>query len=108
MVKCPVCEKGNLKKEIIEESMFGIALGKFPADVCTYCKESFTDSETTKSIEDIAKKKGIWGLSSKTKITKTGNSLAVRIPKKITDYLKIKNGNEAYVHPDGKRIIVEI
>jgi len=51
--------------------------------------------------------KGIWGLSSVTKITKTGNSLAVRIPKKIADYLKLKNGKEAYVHPENNKLIVE-
>ena len=61
----------------------------------------------TKKIEQVAKKKGIWDLSAVTKITKTGNSLAVRIPKKIVDYLNLKNGEEAYVHPEGNKLVVE-
>lgn len=56
---CPICEKGKLKKGIIEEYMFGIYLGKFPADVCTGCNESFTDANTTKKIEESVRKKKI-------------------------------------------------
>jgi YgiT-type zinc finger domain-containing protein len=106
-MKCPVCEKGTLKKGRIKENMFGVYLGEFPADICTKCGESFTDSKTTKMIEDAAKKKGIWGLGATTRITKTGNSLAVRIPKKIADYLKLQNGKEAYVHPENNRLVIE-
>ena len=107
-MKCPICEKGILKKGKIKEYMFGIYLGEFPAEICTKCNESFTDSETMKSIEEIAKKKGIWGLEKKTKITKTGNSLAIRIPKEIADFLKFKEGEEAYIHPENHRLIVEL
>lgn len=106
-MKCPICEKGILKKGRIKEYMFGVYLGEFPADICSNCKESFTDSITTKEIEEVAKKKGIWGLGASTKITKTGNSLAVRIPKKIADYLKLENGKEAYVHPEDHKLIIE-
>jgi len=106
-MKCPICEKGILKKGKIKETMFGVYLGEFPAEICSKCNESFTDSNTTKKIEEIAKKKGIWGLGAITKITKTGNSLAVRIPKKIAEYLKLKDGKEAYVHPEKDKLIVE-
>ncbi len=106
-MKCPICQKGTLKKENIKEHMFGIYLGEFKAEVCTACGESFTDSTTTKKIEDAAKQKGIWGLGSTTKITKTGNSLAARIPKKIVDYLKLKDGEEVYIHPQDNKIIIE-
>lgn len=106
-MNCPICEKGILKKKKIKEYMFGVYLGEFPADVCSKCNESFTSSEITKKIEKVAKEKGIWGLSAITKITKTGNSLAVRIPKKIVDFLNLKNGDEAFVYPDKNRLIVE-
>ena len=101
-----MCEKGVLKKSKVRESMFGIYLGIFPAEICNKCGESFTDSATTKKIEAIAKKKGIWGLGTITKITKTGNSLAVRIPKKVATYLKLKNGKEAYIHPENNKLII--
>ena len=106
-MKCPVCEKGTLKKGKIKEIMFGLYLGEFPAEICSKCSESFTDEKTTRAIEEAAKKKGIWGLGKKTKITKTGNSLAVRIPKEIANFLKLKEGNDAYIHPDKDKLIIE-
>src|SRR3989338_2965196 len=106
-MECPICEKGILKKGTIKEYMFGVYLGEFPAEICSKCGESFTDSDTTKKIEEAAKKKGIWGLSATTKITKTGNSLAIRIPKKLAVYLNLKNGEEAYIHPDSNKLIIE-
>ncbi len=48
------------------------------------------------------------GLGTTTKITKTGGSLTIRIPKKIADYLKLKEGKEAYVHPEDHKLIIEI
>lgn len=103
---CPIC-KGKLKNQKIKEEMFGVFLGEFPALVCIKCDESFTDEKTTKEIEAAAKKKGVWGLGKKTKITKTGNSLAVRIPKEIVDYLHLKEGKEAYIHPENHSLIVD-
>lgn len=79
MTKCPLCEKGELKKGKIKETMFGVFLGEFQVEICSSCNESFTDEETTRQIQELAKKKGLWGLGLKTKVTKTGNSLAVRI-----------------------------
>ena len=87
--------------------MFGVYLGEFPAEVCSNCNESYTNSAITKEIESIARKKGLWGLGATTKITKTGNSLAVRIPKKIVDYLNLKNGKKAYLHPEKDKLIIE-
>ena len=107
LLGCPICEKGELRKGKIKEHMFGVYLGEFPADICNKCNESFTDSETTIKIEEAARKNGIWGIGKKTKITRTGNSLAVRIPKEIVRYLKLEEGKEAYIHPDGKKLVIE-
>jgi hypothetical protein len=57
-MKCPICEQGTLKKGMVKEYISGVYLGKFPAEICTKCRESFTDSKTTKKIEETAKKKG--------------------------------------------------
>ncbi len=107
MTKCPLCEKGELKKGKIKETMFGIFLGEFPAEICSSCSESFTDEETTRQIQELAKKKGLWGLGVKTKVTKTGNSLAVRIPQKLAKFLKLREGEETYIHPDKNKLIIE-
>ena len=106
-MKCPICEKGILKKTKVKEHLFGVYLGEFPAEVCNSCGESFTTPEITQKIEKSAKEKGIWEMGMKTKITRTGNSLAVRIPKKIVDYLKLREGEEAYVHPEKNTIVIE-
>ena len=49
----------------------------------------------------------MFGLGKKTKITKTGNSLAIRIPKEIANFLKLKDGKEAYMHPEKNKLIIE-
>ena len=107
MKTCPICEKGKLKKDKIKEYLFGEYLGEFEAEVCTNCGESFTSSDVTIKIEETAKKKGVWGLGTTTKVTKTGNSLAVRIPKKIAKYLKLIDGKEAYIHPEKNKLVIE-
>lgn len=107
-MNCPICEKGVLKKSKIKEYMFGVYLGEFPAEVCNKCKESFTDEKTTKLIELSAKDKGIWGLGKETKFTKTGNSVAIRIPKDIVKYFDLKNDKKAYMHPEGNKLIIEM
>ncbi len=71
-MKCPMCEKGSLQPRKITERMFGVALGEFPAEVCSSCEESFTDEGTTRQIQAAAKKKGLWELGAKTKITSGG------------------------------------
>jgi hypothetical protein len=107
MTTCPVCEKGKLKKRTINELMFGVSLGRFPAEICTACGESFTNEETTRKIEAVAKEKGLWGLGSKGKITRSGNSLAIRIPKRVADFLGLKEGKETYIHPDQEKLVIE-
>src|SRR3989344_6942544 len=107
MIRCPICEKGKLIKVIKKHVLFGVDLGVYPGEKCTSCGEVFTDSSAMEKIEAIAKKKGIWGLSARTKITKTGNSLAVRIPKRIADYLKLKDGKEAHVHPEDHKLVIQ-
>lgn len=105
-MQCPMCS-GTLKSGKLREVMFGVDLGEFPAEICTKCGESFTDEATTALIKAAAKRKGVWGLGRKAKVTKTGNSIAVRIPKEIAGYLKLKPGTETYIHPEGKNLVIE-
>ncbi len=104
---CLVCEKGTLQPQIIRERMHGVDLGEYPAEVCTFCKESFTDEKTSRAIERAAKEKGIWGWGRTTNITRTGNSLAVRIPKALADHLGIKEGTPAHIYQHKNKIIIE-
>jgi len=105
-MKCPICN-GNLKKEKIKEEQLGVYLGEYEGLVCKSCGESFFDSKTTEKIIEKSKEKGIFGIEAKTKISKSGNSLSVRIPKKIADFLKLKEGKEVRIHPSENKIIIE-
>lgn len=59
-------------------------------------------------MEQRAKKMGIWGLEQRTKIAMVGNSLAVRIPKRLADFLGLRRGTEVSVHPIGRdKLMVE-
>jgi hypothetical protein len=109
MTKCPVCDKGTLKKGQIEEAMFGVSLGKFTAEVCDNCCESFLNESAMKKVEERAKELGIWGLSKSIKVVKSGNSLSVRIPAKIAQFLELAEGKDVILYPDGKKkIVVEV
>ncbi len=106
-MKCPACNEGELKDGIFKEEQLGIYLGEYKGQKCTSCGEIFFDSESTQKIIEKAKEKGIFGIEAKTKIAKSGNSLAVRIPKKIAEFLKLKEGKEVRLSPQGKKIVIE-
>ena len=109
MNKCPICEKGVLKKAKVEEEMFGVSLGQYDADVCGKCGESFMGEAEMERMEAKAKELSVWGLGKKIKVVKSGNSLSVRIPAQIADYLDLVEGKNVFLYPDGKnRIVVEV
>jgi YgiT-type zinc finger domain-containing protein len=109
MAKCPVCNKGTLRKGKIREEMFGIDLGEYPAEICDSCGESFVDEVAMRKIEARAKELGLWGLAKKVAIAKSGNSLVVRIPAELARFLKLKGGEDALVRPEGReKIVVEL
>jgi len=55
-----------------------------------------------------AKNIGIWRLDRKTKVATAGNSLAVRIRRRLADLLGLTRGMEVSVHPIGKdKLVVE-
>ena len=107
-MKCPNCySKVNAGK--IKEEYLGHFLGEFDGWICPKCSETFLDAESVKKAQARAKELGILGLSEKTQIAKSGNSLVVRIKKNLADYLKIKEGGSVYLHPEGKnKLVVEI
>lgn len=106
--KCPMCGKGSLTRKKVDETMFGVDLGRFSEWVCNRCGESFTDEKTTQAIIGRAKRKGIWGLGKKVKVVRSGNSLVIRIPKEIVDFMGLEKDQELFVRPEGKsKITVE-
>ena len=107
--KCYTCEKGNLTKKSVDYKLYGVNIGKFNAEVCDRCGEIFFDEDTSKKMTEIAKKKGLWGLQTKTKVGQAGTTLDIRLPKKIIDFLNLKKGKEVEIHPEGKdKLIISI
>ena len=104
MVDCPNC-KGALKKLKVDYNNKNYNLGKFLAMVCSHCKEEWFVEATSEKIQKIQKKKGLFGLSRKSKISYSGNSLIVRIPEPIARYMNIQKKDEIIVHPEGKNKI---
>lgn len=107
-MKCYICEKGILKNKKVDFKLYGISLGKFDSEVCNACRETFFSEATSDKIDAIAKKEGLWGLEAKTKVGKVGNSMDVKINKRIAEFVGLKKGEEVRIYPDGKnRIIIE-
>ena len=107
--RCPVCGRGILKLKKVREEMFGVDLGEYDAEVCDRCGEVFFTSESVDRIEARAKELGLWGLASKVKIARSGNSLVVRIPSPLARYLKMKSGQEVIIAPErAHRLVLEL
>jgi hypothetical protein len=100
---------GKLKKSKTEIEFFGIDFGIKPCEVCTRCGSEYLSQKLLEEIEAAVKDKGLFGLEKKGRITKSGNSLVIRIPKEIADSLKIEKDCSITIYPsDKKRLIVEI
>lgn len=100
-MKCVMCEGKTIKK-LVEYEEFGILLGKFNANVCEKCGETYFDEKTAGKIQEESKRLGLFGIAKKAKIAEVGNSLAVRIPKEIAKFLNLQKGKEVLLMPKNK------
>ncbi len=105
-MKCIMCNKGQLDEKIVDYKEFGVSLGKYKGSVCANCGETFFDSETAKKIQAKSKEMGFFGLAKKTKVAKVGNSLAVRIPKEIAEFAKLKKEAEVKIVPKSQNELI--
>lgn len=97
--ECILCE-GRLKKKIVDYKIYGKSIGKFPALVCDSCSEQWFDEETSRKIEQKEKELNLFGLSRETKISYSGNSLIVRIPKEVAEFMKLKKETNVIIYPE--------
>ncbi|MBI2666106.1 hypothetical protein HYX13_00690 [Candidatus Woesearchaeota archaeon] len=105
-MKCIICI-GGVHEKVVEYKEFGVSLGKFPAKVCVSCGEEFFESETVDKIQAKSKEKWLFGLAAKrTKVALVGNSLAVRIPKEIAEFVGLHKEEEIRVVPRSQHEIV--
>jgi Antidote-toxin recognition MazE, bacterial antitoxin len=105
---CPICG-GRLRQAMREYVYEGIGLGEHEAEVCERCGEVFFTEEASDAIDRLAKEKGVWGLEARSKVSYSGNSLIVRIPKEIAEFMGLEKGTGVRLHPEGsRRLVVEL
>ncbi len=105
-----LCEEcgGKVVRKKVDYIFLGDNIGKFDAEVCTKCSEKVFNGETFARIEEIVKKKGLWGFAAKSKVNKLGNSVAITINKRLAEFMNLKKGEEVRVYPEDRhRIIIE-
>lgn len=101
--------KGKLKKSKAEVEFFGIDFGIRECDVCTKCGSEYLDNETLKEIEQEIKKRKLFGLEQIIRVTKSGNSIVVRIPQEIAKFSDIRYRSLVRIFPVEKgRIEIEV
>lgn len=89
--------------------MYGISFGKFPAQVCDACGEAIFSEAASRRIQQVAKKKGLWGIAKKVRVTYSGNALTIHVPKALAKFLDIKRGDEVIVRPEGRdKIVIDL
>jgi len=100
---------GKLKRGHGEVKFFGIDFGVKEAEICSRCGAEYISQELMESLEDEIKRRGLFGLEKRGRVAKSGNSLVIRIPKEITDSLKIKRDMPVIIYPsDSKKLIIEL
>ena len=98
-----------MKKSLSGLEFFGIDFGLKPVEVCTKCGEEYISDRVMEEVEKKCKKMGIFGLERKVKVTKSGNSLVIRIPPEIAKFASVKYHDLLSIVPVGKgRIEVQV
>lgn len=99
METCYECEQGKLVKKNVEYEQYGVGIGKYPAKVCSKCGEVFFGGETVEKIELELKKRNLWGLGMKTQIGTSGNSLDLKLAKRLTNFFHLQKGQSVFIEP---------
>ncbi len=109
-MKCTNCNVGEYVKKKVPYFFLGEKIGLFDALVCNQCQEILFESDASDKIEMEVKKRGLWGLRARSKISEVGNALDVRIPKNLARFFSLKKGKEIILEPIDKnrlQIIIE-
>jgi len=100
---------GTLTPKRGEVEFFGIDFGIRPTEVCNRCGSEYLSEELMEEIEAEVKKRGLFGLERKSRVSRSGNSLVIRIPKPIVDTLGLVRDTPVTVYPaDHNRLILEL
>ena len=101
-MRCTACAKGTYEHQKVKYDFLGEHIGIFDALVCNKCQETLFESAASNKIEEEVKRRGLWGLRARSKVSKVGNALDVRIPKQLAEFLSLKKGQEIIIEPIDK------
>ncbi len=101
-MNCTTCNMGNYQKKRIPYIFLGENIGTFEALVCQHCGETLFEAAASDTIEEEVKRRGLWGLRARSKISEVGNALDVRIPKNLAQFFSLKKGQEVILEPVDK------
>lgn len=100
---------GVLKHGYVDVEFFGIDFGQRKAEICTRCGAEYLSDETLAEVEAEVKKRKLFGLERNVSITKSGNSLVIRIPPEIAKFSGISYKDTVRMYPvEKKRIELEV
>ncbi|MBS3137492.1 hypothetical protein J4232_03600 [Candidatus Woesearchaeota archaeon] len=63
----------------------------------------FYPANILEKIESESKKKGLFGLGTKTRIGTSGTALDVKLPKALVDFMSLQKGKEVIIEPINKQ-----
>jgi len=99
---------GTLKISHTQVEFFGIDFGIRESEICTKCGSEYLSNEVLNEIEAEVKKKKLFGLEKQAQITKSGNSLVIKIPPEIVKFTDVHYKDIIRIYPAGKnRIEIE-
>jgi len=100
---------GDLIKSQCEVEFFGVDFGVRNCEICKECNAEYLNNEIMQEIEQEVKKRGIFGLEKLIKVTKSGNSIVIRIPPEIAKFSDINYRSIVRIFPVSKnRIELEV
>src|SRR3989344_3001080 len=97
---------GILKKSHTQVEFFGIDFGIRECEVCTKCGSEYLSDEVLDEVEQEVKKKKLFGIEKEVEITKSGNSLVIRLPPQIAKFLEARYKDRVRIYPTGKSKIL--
>ena len=96
---------GTLKKSSTNVEFFGIDFGIRTCEICTKCGSEYLDDTILNEIEQEVKRKKVFGLEKQAHVTKSGNSLVIRLPPEIVKFSGIHYKDQIRIYPVAKNKI---
>ncbi len=96
---------GELIESSCEVEFFGIDFGVRKCEICKDCNAEYLDQKIMEELENEVKKRGLFGLEKVVKVTKSGNSIVIRIPPEIAKFADISYKSTIRLLPVGRNKI---